>query len=497
MTTSAQRLKAVLTYLNITPSALSRALGVDPSLVSRWLSGSRYLRAASPQMENLADYLLSRGKRVHDIEWLKTQFEAAKLPGDLTSVYAIKQNLILWLASDGDDIRRNLGGAPQARKTPPPKPAADPHLGVLDTVLSLRRLLSQASKGAAVDLFLSSDRIQSVVNADVAALLSGAVERGEISLRMAVCVSGDTRAMSNLVDAYMKALITGGVRLCVVHGLTEPVARQMYVILPTDAALLVTETPGGGAPPVSVLVRDGAFLTEIRASFEASFRYAQSVLTVYGDEYTRDVIEILALEYCTPGALDVVKDSVNPMFMTPAAYDRFLRTRGHGESEFAWRSAEFVRFKTGMDGNLKSGSVFREVLSLSRLREIAQRGACRMAGLYFAERGYVDLDRQGCLDILNGYVAYLENEPNFHLRLLDDLDELHGNNCWHIKQNSHISINNWQGASPVMVHSDQLMLLREFQARYDALWDRGANAIGSRAGVIDILRDVAGRLEKV
>ena len=53
-----------------------------------------------------------------------------------------------------------------------------------------------------------------------------------------------------------------------------------------------------------------------------------------------------------------------------------------------------------------------------------------------------------------------------------------------------------QGKEPVMVYSDQLMLLREFQTRYDALWERGAGAIGSRVNVISILKDVAGRMEK-
>ncbi len=118
-----------------------------------------------------------------------------------------------------------------------------------------------------------------------------------------------------------------------------------------------------------------------------------------------------------------------------------------------------------------------------------------MAGLYFAEHGYVDLDAQGCVDILEGYIDYLTNEPNFSLLILDDLTTLHGNNCWHIKRSGHVTINNWQGIEPVMIHSDQLTLLREFQERFDKLWEQGSGAIGSRANVINILRDVVRRMD--
>lgn len=79
----------------------------------------------------------------------------------------------------------------------------------------------------------------------------------------------------------------------------------------------------------------------------------------------------------------------------------------------------------------------------------------RFFGLYFAEQGYIDLDARGCADILNGYIEYLTNVPNFSLLVMDGLTTLHGNNCWHIKRDNHVTINNWQGKAPVMIYSDQ------------------------------------------
>lgn len=505
MTSPIENLKAVIEYFRINKNEMARALGVDPSLVSRWLSGERKLRATSPQMDALAEYILARSKRVYDMEWLKAQFEAAGLPTDLSSVYRTKQNLIMWLASDGENLRRNLGSLPptaaaksamqkKLRTVMCPGDSAV-KLGCLDIVLELEPILSGLPGKSAVNIFLSSDQIATVVNEDVAALLLRMTVKDDLKIRLVVCVSGDTQAMSELIGTYMGALVSGHIQLSVVHGMTQTVTNQMHLIIPGTAAMLVTETPGIAAPPVAVIISETSFVGEIQKSFEQASRYAQPVLNIYGDDFSRNILEIIYIEFCTPGALDVVKDNINPMYMTEEAYSRVLRTHGHNEAEYAWRSAEFTRFKSGMDETLRDGSVFRELLSLFRLNQIAQDGFCRMPGLYFMRKGFVCLDTQGCIAILNGYIHYLETVPNFHVLILDDITMLHSDNCWQLKQNHHLAINHWSGSEPVMIHSDQLMLLREFQAHFDNMWAQGSGGTGSRANVISILQEVVGRLK--
>lgn len=501
-----ENLKSVMEHFGLTNLALAKALELDPSLVSRYLSGQRQLKAASPQMEAIADFILTRGKRVADMDWLKEQFAAAGLPTELSTVYRFKQNLIMWLATDGKTLRKNLGvslpGDIAGHEPPAAKvqnriiEAADSavKIGSLQIVLELRPVLEMLPHGCAADIFLSSDQITAIVNEDMAALFLKSVNENDLKIRMVVCVSGDTKAMSMLVDTYMAALVTGHIQLSVVHGMTQTVTNQMHLILPGKLAVLITETPGRISPPVAVFLREPSFITEIQSSFEQAVRYAQPVLNIYGDDFSRNILEIIYQEFCTPGALDVVKDNVNPMYLTEDAYNRALRTHGHSESEYAWRSVEFTRFKSGMDETLRGGSVFREILSLSRLNQIVRDGFCRMPGLYFMKKGFVRLDAQGCADVLSGYIRYLEAFPNFHLLILDDITLLHSDNCWQLKQNHHLAINHWSGPEPVMIHSDQLMLLREFQAHFDRLWAKGAGGIGSRANVISILQDVAGRL---
>lgn len=45
-----------------------------------------------------------------------------------------------------------------------------------------------------------------------------------------------------------------------------------------------------------------------------------------------------------------------------------------------------------------------------------------------------------------------------------------------------------------MIHSDQLILLRKFQAHFDSLWAQGLGGIGNRSGMIAILHEVTATL---
>lgn len=243
--------------------------------------------------------------------------------------------------------------------------------------------------------FLSSDRLTTAANEDFSALLDEMITANDLQVNMIVCVSGDTQAMSKLLDSYMTALISGHARLSVVHGMTQTVTSSIHILIQNTFAMLVTETAGAIAPPIATIIRNVDFVREMQNNFDTAARYAQPILNVYDDNYSRSILEILYMEFCTPGALDIVKDSINPLYMMPEAYDRYLKARGYSAEEYAWRSSEFVRFKSGMNDMIKAGSVYREILSLSRLNDIAQRGSCRMAGLYFMERGYIDLDKSG------------------------------------------------------------------------------------------------------
>ena len=184
------------------------------------------------------------------------------------------------------------------------------------------------------------------------------------------------------------------------------------------------------------------------------------------------------------------------MYMTREGYDRFLSTMWRDEYERTWRGREFARFKQGMYEALAAGSTFREIVPMTRLMQTAGDGRCKLPGLYFMTNGFVFLDTEGCLNLLHGYVWHLENTPGFHLMIVDDVSPLHGDNCWQLKRNHHLAVNYWGGDEPVMIHSDQLMLLREFQTHFDRMWAQGEQALKNRTGVIAILKDIILKMEK-
>jgi len=80
MNNPSKNLKMVLEYLGITNLALAKALDIDPSVISRYLTGKRRLLAASPQMDAIAEYILARAQRVSDVEWLKDRFRRWDCP---------------------------------------------------------------------------------------------------------------------------------------------------------------------------------------------------------------------------------------------------------------------------------------------------------------------------------------------------------------------------------------------------------------------------------
>ncbi len=278
----------------------------------------------------------------------------AGLPTDSSTVYRYKQNLIMWLATDGETLRNNFGrslpGDVAGRFPAEPKQEElhgeaadnDVKIGTMEIVLALGLALAMLPKGALVRIFLSNDRLRIATDEHVAALFRERIAANDLHIEMVVCVSGDTQAMSKLLDAYIEALISGHIGLKIVHGQTQTVTSAMHILVSDDLCFLVNETIGAYAPPIAAVIRNKAFVSETQGNFESAARYAQPVLNIYCDEYTRDVIEILALEYCT-SATGCSEDRSILCIVDRAL--RSLLTTGAFEGRILWRSAEFARFK--------------------------------------------------------------------------------------------------------------------------------------------------------
>ncbi len=493
-------LKTVITKFELTNLDVARATGLDPSLISRYISGNRKLKRSSRQAGDIAEFLMTLADTSERIDWLREQLENAGFSTDITSVMSMKNNMIQWISQDGELISDGPTELPEADE-PAEEEIGDRNkkiaFGALQIAAALEEEFQTLPKGETIDFFLSSDRMSFFTNAVFAVNLRKTVEERGVSVNVVIGMSGDTRYFSKIIETYMGEMVSGKIRFYTFFGATRNVAEQMFCILRNSKVVIVTETSVGSAYPVGTFLNDVDFVQEMSQSFDATYRYSQPLFNIYNDEYVRSMIEVLYTEYCLPGALCVVKDSVNPMYMSFASYCRVLRKDNADDGEYAWKCNEYRRFNDSFESMMANGMPCREIISFKRLNAIINEGKCRMAGVYFLTKGFYDLDLQGCRDILAGYIEYLDKYPNFSLLILDDLPELHNSSCWHVKGTQSVSINDWSGEAPVLCQSGHAALVQEFQKHYESIWKRGSGSLSNRAYVVSILKDVIRKMDAV
>lgn len=478
---------------------MSKATGIDPSLISRYVSGHRTLKANSKQAEVIAEYILNRADTSERIEWLTETLEKASLPDGTDSVSQIKTNLTLFISSDGtsqsDEPAPEL--STEADTNERGFSVGNRVVSGTDNILvEMERTLLENPENTSLDVFLTSDRIRLMADAKFAAVLRKLVEKYKKSANIVVCVSDNTRSFNKIIDNFMPDMVDGSMQFYIYSANTTNVAEQMYIIAGSGTAVMITEAAVGQSEPMATFILNSPMVEEMHQSFNATFRYSQKVFSVYNDSYTRHMIEALYAEYCLPGALAVIKDSINPMYMSIENYCRVLKEKAADDGEYAWQCNEYRRFKDGFNAMLSTGMLNREIISLKRLNCILNEGGCQMAGLYFMTVGFFTLDIRGCRDILNGYIEYLQQYKNFELRILDDLPQLHHMNCWHVKKGISVAINDWNGSQPVMVHTSMNQVVQEFQMHYDDVWEETSGILGNRAYIISILQKFVKQIDE-
>ena len=481
-------------YLGVTNASLAKAIDVDSSLISRWRTGKRSIAGNPEYAALIARYLVPRIADKSDRVWLMRQISGdlgatdADLDADLVSCAArwlfpsrvrlledpLQEDPAVLLVSSFAEAVAAESGAKREGAWAQPRTSLDEVVAVLGEARVeelLRCCLNQAGADDEVFIYLSSESIRSIRRAGVVSAIQSAFAEKRFRVCMLVQSANNTAASSELVATYMSLLVTGRLQLLVTQGVPQSLFGTWGVLVPNQSALTVNETLSGDSPPIATLVTNERHLTDIRQSFERSKRFAHPLMTMMDDQFARNIVEIFFQEYGVPGNLDVIKNGLNPLFFAPDDYDRVLRGYGLTKEEFTWRQQEFVRFKQAMAEVMRE-SVFREVLSLPRLREIVRTGKCRMPGIYFFQTGIHEMDALDCAALLEGYIRSLESEPNFFVILLDDERLFLPNSCWHIKLNKHVMIHTWNSDDPTLIYSDQLLLIDVFQKHFIALWDR-------------------------
>lgn len=498
-TVFAKNLKKLMTQLKISNAQLAKALNVDPSLVSRWLKGGCGERRGAEHAMAIEEFVLRRKLSPENKAWLSSEIGKPLFTGTTIVSTGCIANWLYpsdayseYISTDNDfpnlllvDSFHSLVEKKSIQETAVQNQVFAACEGTDKIASLLQDELNGIEPGTVIDIYLSSESSAAAVDRNILAVLSAAVDRSKLSVHMLVETSNNSRMASRLISAYMPLLVQGQLTFSVIQGTPQTFTISMNIVIPERAAVIVTEAVQRHATAVGTVIHNRDIVRDMADSFESSSRYARPMMTAYNDSFARNIIEIFFEEYGVPGSLDVIISGMNPMYVTLEQYAKILHEYGHPEEQFIWRYSEFVRFKAAMDEVLKT-SRFREVLSLTKLREIAETGQCRMPSMYFMEAGTTYLDEEDCVNIFDGYIHYLETIPDFHVVLLEDEQLFIPNSCWHIKNNKHIMIHSWNIDEPMMVYSDQLMLIEEFQRHFDSLWAQ-TDGGHSRSHVIEVL----------
>ena len=478
-----QRLKMLMTQLNISSAQLAKALIVDPSLVSRWLRSGCGERKASQHALEIGRYVTGRILSAENRAWLcatLARTEGAGITAERIALWLYPNASLPARPAETDAGFANLLVLDSFRNAvtgqEPPAPPQNEHLPILSVCRGAEQIsalllseLQQAAPETEVDIFLSSEAVASAVDKRIFHAIYQPAREKRLNLRMLVQSANNSAMSSRLVGVYIPLLVLGRLRLCVVQGTPQTFTANMNLIIRGQSAVMISEAVQKKSAAVATTVREPEIIQDMRDNFETTLRFARPMMTAYDDSFARNIIEAFFEEYGVPGSLDVIKSGLNPMYMTTAQYGAVLKKFGQKGDQYDWRYQEFTRFQEAMNTVL-GNSRFREVLSLPKLNEIAETGCCRMPSMYFMDTGVWHIDAEDCVETLNGYLRYLEAYPNFQVVLLDDESLFMENSCWHIKNNKHVMIHSWNIDNPIMVYSDQLLLIDEFQRHFDNLW---------------------------
>jgi len=440
---------------------------------------------------------MDRILRTNNADWLKRQMEADGFVFNCCSSADLQKALKIWLSSDGDDVSKTLDilKATEFSKTiTTSKRDNNSKTGYEEIASFLEETLGSLPDNSEIDIHLSNEDSGLLLNDFIHKIILTAILAKRIQVRLIISLTSNTVAISRLLSLYMQAAIEGLLSMSAVHNMTQAIMNQSVFIIGNELVFIVCETPKNLAPPIGTVTFDESFIRETKKSFERAHISSQPLLQRYNDDYSRKVLDFFYQEYAMPGNLDVIKDNINPVFMSMEEYDLALKAFGNKGDQLKWRSAEFSKFKTGIDENLKNGTIFREMLSLKRLEQIAADGICKMPALYFMNTGIAYLNAPSCLAIIEGYIKYLKRTSSFQVIILDEMSDLNEHSCWHLKQNMSITLNGWNKDEHIILYSNQLMLTHEFQMFFNDLWSKENYSEGCRRKTIRILQEISEKL---
>lgn len=470
MKTDAQHLRIVLEHFEIRNKSVAAALNVHPSLVTKWLNHERLLGINSKYLEPLADYILSRPLSPADTEWLKKQFCDFGIKEEIKAISDYKQALKLWLVSDPNDdidglLSQNARQAPQARIYSGNYQTV---AGITDITLHLSSFFAKLPANTNVYIRVAGENI--ITNSAFVHAVNNAVETFGLHFKILLALPYKDKQPSNTIITYLSLIVQKKVEISVVFEDAAVFTEETIVIIPGQSTMLISLLPDSVSPPVALLVQERTYLRDIEKSFVKTAARAQSLFLSPTESTRRQLQKIAKESYVKTNSLFIIREGLNPLFLSSYGFGLFLDSRGYKDDAYKWRMEEFNERKAIMDEGLRYGLTLKELTPIAPLCDVTEKGCCTVAGEDFMETAAIQLDAKICLDLLEGYIHYLNVYPNFSIRFFYSLPQGFEDNFCLMKEDECFLMRKRLKDGERHLLSQQIALLQGVAYVFDDTW---------------------------
>ena len=430
-----ENLRTVMEHYELQGKLAAQAIGVSPSMVSRWMSGEKTLSARSKSIEPLAEYILSQRNALstENRDWLRRRFaesgRSIRFDWSKADREEIKTAFINYIANDDSVLSRSGSREAAAR-------SADFYsIGGMDELsLLLHRELGELPQKSVLSLYVTGDgaEMHDAFLDELAAALKQEIKlhifllpqtepeglvienRGDSTL---VRLPEQDMEGTEFMSRYRDILLSPKVSAAVYYERRLSALTQTTLIIPERLVLFVNDTGKSALPCISV-VRSRDFVSEAALRAEESFSKLEPVIQPKAVATSRFVYGKLYEAYSTPcDEFLVLSDGLNPMFMSGNAFEAYLSRKSFSEADRKWRLERFYEKREAFEGMLKEGLPYKEH---NRSRFALTDGFGKLPAVFGDELFDEDFtDPQLILDILDGYIRLLRTYRSFRIRFYD------------------------------------------------------------------------------
>ena len=414
--TFSEKLSSIMVLTGMTNSKMARALNVDPSLVSRWRSGSRRPEWDSEQMTLLAEYIAGHIDREHHVTLASALLKGVELPSS-PEESALSRSVFHWLNDKNARLFEPNVVKPPAKSPLPPKlMQSKAFAGRNGRRLVLERLyhvlMAQSSNQT---LRLYSGNLTEWVSSDIQCREGLAASNSEISdyiesIRIIVDQDIKMKEMVHLFHFLLPFIPNASVRIAQTSTSRNALVTNTFYIAGTDVAVSC-QAFASSSSSVTNLFLNKSYVAKITNDFDAVFATCTPLNTPPEDSTLCGMLNETMSMFSTEQPIFFVGSTLPAVFLSVPLLKRLLHKCGIYKcddnpvfAQYEERLAAFV-------------SKQRFVLSipLYQPREIADGAMC-IVGIprFLGARSTIDLELY--IDILSHLHTLLVAYPHVQLR---------------------------------------------------------------------------------